>query len=397
MKVIFEKICAVFFLFGFLFIPLTFNGKDWQFQLTNFIFSKPIAFLQHAFFAEALPRIDFSSDTISLNLLLTFLFLLSVIIVLIFRLSKINFSKIISVSRIITYYYIVFVLLKYGFDKVFKAQFYLPETNILFTPFGNLTKDILYWSTLGTSHFYSVSMGIIEVLTAVLILIKPTRILGLLLAIGVFVNIILINFGFDISVKSFSIFLLLATIFAIYPNLKTLYNFFILQKKEQIKIENQYVIKNPFLKLWIKIMMIGLMLLQILYPYLQFQNFNDDNAKRNFLHGAYQVTEIIKLKDTLKSSEFPIEKIFIHRNNYIVFQDKNDKMTDYHFEINKEKNQLLLEDYSKNKVLVTFKFSEKDSVLNLNLNKYHIVCKAINWRKLPALQHKSHFTIDEIQ
>lgn len=139
------------------------------------------------------------------------------------------------------------------------------------------------------------------------------------------------------------------------------------------------------------------MLLQILFPYFQSNNFNDDNAKRNFLHGAYQVTEIIKGNDTLKPEEFPIEKIFVHRNNYLIFQDNNQQMTDYHFEINKLNNQLLLEDYAKNKILVAFKFSQKDAVLKLNFNKYHIVCKATNWRKLPALQDKIHFSVDEIR
>lgn len=397
MKAYLEKISAVFFLFGFLFIPLSLNGNDWQFQLTNFVFSRPIAFLQQHLFSNALPIIDFSSDTIALNLLLLLLFFLAIIIVLILSFSKLNSDRIIYFCRIISCYYIAFILLKYGFDKVFKAQFYLPEPNILYTPFGNLTKDILYWSTLGTSRFYSVSMGIIEVAIAILILIKRTRILGLPLAIGVFINIILINFGFDISVKTFSIFLFLATIFAIYPNLKLLFNFFILQKKEQIPFENQSTIKNPFLKLWVKIMIIGLIFLQILYPYFQSQNFNDDNFKRNFLHGAYQVTEVIKGKDTLKLSEFPIEKIFVHRNNYIIFQDQNDKMTDYHFEINTLQTQLFLENYNKEKFLVTINYVKKDSTLKINFNKYHIVCKAINWQKLPALQHKNHFTVDEVQ
>lgn len=397
MKKSLEKICALFFLFGFLFIPLTLNGKDFQFQFTHILFSKPVAFLEKRFFSNALPQIDFSSDTISLLLLIILLFFLAITIVFVLKFTKFKLDKIVTFSRVITCYYIAFILFKYGFDKVFKAQFYLPEPNILYTNFGDLSKDILYWSTIGTSHFYSVSMGIIEVLVAILILIKRTRILGLLLAIGVFVNIILINFGFDISVKIFSIFLFLATIFAVFPCLKVVFNFFILQKKEQLSIENLSFTLNPIIKIWLKIMIVGVMLLQILFPYFQSNNFNDDNAKRNFLHGAYQVTEIIKGNDTLKFDEFPIEKIFVHRNNYLIFQDNNQQMTDYHFEINKLNNQLLLEDYAKNKILIAFKFSQKDAVLKLNFNKYHIVCKAINWRKLPALHDKIHFSVDEIR
>ena len=397
MKRFLEKSLALFFVFGFLFIPLTLNGKDWQFQLTKVLFSKPIAFIQMLFFPQALRSIDFSSDTIALNLLLLLLFLLAIVSVFLLHFLKIKTDNMVLISRVISSYYIVFILIIYGFDKVFKAQFYLPEPNILYTSFGNLSKDILYWSTLGTSRFYSISMGIIEVVTAILILFKRTRILGLLISIGVFVNIILINFGFDISVKTFSIFLLLVTLFSVYPNLKMLINFLVFQKREQLMHTNQEIISNPFLKIWIKFIVVGLLFLQILFPYFQSQNFNDDLQVRPFLHGAYQVNQIIVKTDTLKTTDFPIHKIFIHRNNYIIFQGKNNVITDYHFEMDSIKKQLLLQDYKKNTICVDYDFTKKDSTFRLRFKNYSIVSKAINWRKLPALQNQTHYTIDQIQ
>ena len=397
MKRFLEKSLALFFVFGFLFIPLTLNGKDWQFQLTKVLFSKPIAFIQMLFFPQALRSIDFSSDTIALNLLLLLLFLLAIVSVFLLHFLKIKTDNMVLISRVISSYYIVFILIIYGFDKVFKAQFYLPEPNILYTSFGNLSKDILYWSTLGTSRFYSISMGIIEIVTAILILFKRTRILGLLISIGVFVNIILINFGFDISVKTFSIFLLLVTLFSVYPNLKMLINFLVFQKREQLMHTNQEIISNPFLKIWIKFIVVGLLFLQILFPYFQSQNFNDDLQVRPFLHGAYQVNQIIVKTDTLKTTDFPIHKIFIHRNNYIIFQGKNNVITDYHFEMDSIKKQLLLQDYKKNTICVDYDFTKKDSTFRLRFKNYSIVSKAINWRKLPALQNQTHYTIDQIQ
>ena len=397
MKRFLEKSLALFFVFGFLFIPLTLNGKDWQFQLTKVLFSKPIAFIQMLFFPQALRSIDFSSDTIALNLLLLLLFLLAIVSVFLLHFLKIKTDNMVLISRVISSYYIVFILIIYGFDKVFKAQFYLPEPNILYTSFGNLSKDILYWSTLGTSRFYSISMGIIEVVTAILILFKRTRILGLLISIGVFVNIILINFGFDISVKTFSIFLLLVTLFSVYPNLKMLINFLVFQRREQLTHTNQAIVSNPFLKIWIKFIVVGLLFLQILFPYFQSQNFNDDLQVRPFLHGAYQVNQIIVKTDTLKTTDFPIHKIFIHRNNYIIFQGKNNVITDYHFEMDSIKKQLLLQDYKKNTICVDYDFTKKDSTFRLRFKNYSIVSKAINWRKLPALQNQTHYTIDQIQ
>jgi len=397
MKRFLEKSCALFFVFGFLFIPLTLNGKDWQFQLTKHIFSRLITIIQSLFFPNALHEIDFSSDTIALNLLLLLLFLIAIIALLLLKFLKIKTEKIIIISRVISCYYIALILLSYGFDKVFKGQFYLPEPNILYTPFGNLSKDILYWSTLGTSRNYSISLGIIEVITAILILINRTRILGLLISIGVFINIILINFGFDISVKTFSIFLLLATLFSVYPNLKTLISFLVLHKNEKLITTKQSIVSNPFLKIWMKIIVVGLICIQVLFPYFKSQNYNDDMQSRPFLHGAYQVTQFIIKTDTLKISDFPVQKIFIHRNNYIIFQDKNNIMADYHFEIDTIKKQLQLQDYKRNISCVNYDFVKKDSTFKLKFKNYYLVSRAINWRKLPALQNQTHYTIDQIQ
>ncbi len=396
MQKILEKNLAVFFVLGYLFIPLTLNGKDWQFQLTNFLFSKPISFIQNSFYPKALKQIDFSSDTIAINLLLLLLFFISIIVVIILKFTRFKINKFIILSRLITCYYIAFILLEYGFNKVFKAQFYLPEPNILYTPFGNLTKDILYWSTIGTSRFYSISMGIIEVLVAILILFKPTRVLGLLMAIAVFINIVLINFGFDISVKTFSIFLLFASIFAVFPYLKTLINFLIFHNTAQL-LNNQIIISNTFIKTWVKFLVIGLFFIQVLYPYFKTQNFNDDNYKRPFLNGAYQVLKIIKENDNLKQSDFPIKNIFIHRKNYIIFLGKNNEMTDYHFDLDTINKKMYLQDYKKNKISVMYEFSKKDSTFKLQFKKYFIFTKAINWEQLPALQNRNHYTIDGIQ
>lgn len=396
MKKSIGNIVAVFLLLSFLFVPLTFNGKDWQFGLTQFLFEKPIAWLQKAFFTIALSNIDFSSDTIALNLLLLLLFTLAIIITGCLIFFRIKTKKIIEVTRTISCYYIGFILLKYGFDKVFKAQFYLPEPNILYTPFGQLTKDTLYWSTLGTSRFYSVATGLVEISAAALIVVKRTRVLGLILALGIFINIVFINFGFDISVKTFSLFLVFTTLFAVLPFIRTLVNFFIFGKQKALE-PIPSIIKNKSLKVGLKTMLVGLMLIQILYPYAANKNFNDDLQKRPFLHGAYRVTRIYNLNNSLPTKDLGLKNIFIHRNHYLIFQDANDRMTDYHFEVNELKRQLILEDYQKNKITAEYEFNLKDSIFKLILKKNVVVSKMMNWQDLPALKDKTHYTVDEIK
>ncbi len=396
-KVYVKKTLSLFCILGFLFIPLTFFGFDYQYRLTKFIFFTPVNFIQNHFFPHAIKNIEFSSDTISLDILLGLLLILSFLLVLIMGFFKVRSGRITPFFRALSVYYIAAVFLKYGFDKVFKRQFYLPEPNILYSGFGSLTKDTLFWSTMGVSHIYSVSTGIIEVLTGVLLLFKRTRIAGLCLASAVVINIFLINIGFDISVKVFTLFLLMVLILNLYPALKTIYAFFI--RHRQVQLPGELHPGIPVNK-WVHTLLCAGIAAFVLIPYLSAGTFNDDNAKRPPLHGAYQIEHFVINGDTLNSCDFPYKRFFIHRNNYIIFQKQDDTMVDYYFEINPGMKQLNIQDYKHNRISVVYNYDEKAGALQLifgNKEKWIVLSTSLDWKALPALQDGMHYTIDEIE
>ena len=384
-----KKSLAVFSILGFLFIPLTFFAFEYQYRVTRFIFLPPVAFIQQQLFPGAIRNIDFSSDTIGLNILLVLLLIISFLLVLGLQLVKVKTTRIIPIFKLLSAYYIAAVFLKYGFDKVFKRQFYLPEPNILYSNFGSLTKDTLFWSTMGTSHFYSVLTGVIEVIAGLLILFKRTRVAGFFLALVVAINILLINIGFDISVKLFTLFLLMVLLFNLYPFLKNTYALFIQHTQVKSSV-------NKWLHVCVCAGIIGL----ILVPYISSRNFNDDNAERPFLHGAYQVEHFTINNDSLSKSDFPYKRFFFHRNSYIIFQREDDSMVDYFFEINIGTKQMELRDYENNKIVITYNYDEKTGALQLtfaNKSNWIIGSTALNWKALPAVQDGLHYTIDEIK
>lgn len=397
MKTYLDKVISLFFIEGFVFIPLTFYGPGYQYLLTKFFFLKPVAFIQNHFFRDAIKNIDFSSDTIALNILLCLLLVIAAIIVLLLHLLKIRSPEIVVFTRSLSAYYIAFILLKYGVDKIGKRQFYLPEPNILYARFGNLTRDILYWSTMGTSHTYSVVTGITEVIAALLLLVKRTRVAGFCLALVILANILLVNIAFDISVKTFTLFLLAIVLFNLYPYLKNIYAFFILHKQIQLSAAQP---PPPGYHKWAKLLLSAGILCYVLFPFVSSGNFNDDKAERPLLHGAYSIERFIIGNDTLSNADFPYKRFFIHRNNYIIFQQSDDTMVDYFFEINPVKKQLVLQDYSANKITVAYDYNEKTGTLQLqfsNNGKWVIESKSLDWKALPALQGKTHYTIDEIK
>ena len=389
-------------LLGILFIPFTFLFGEIQVEITQFVFGEAIR-ITSAYLGKVVILQDFSSDSLGLYLLMPILFMISLLLTIccnLARISNLNKEKTIYFIRNSATYYLAWILLKYGFDKVFKCQFYLPEPNILFTRFGDLDKDILFWSTIGSSRSYSIFMGLLEIIPGVLLVFRKTRNLGVLIAIGIFIQVVAINYSFDISVKLFSSFLLLISLFLFAPISITFWQLL----SNQVEKINPSVVQNNLFSLHFKfarifkLVFILLIIGESLVPYFKVQNFNDDNFKRPILHGVYKMDYSLIGRDRIPESENPIKYIFIHRDGYLIFQDKEEEMQDYKLEVNPKKQRLVVVDYSNKKTFFNYRYSNKTKQLTLELlpkntkSVHHF--KEIDWRKMPLLQKQFHWAVD---
>ncbi|MBC7641206.1 MAG: hypothetical protein H7174_02520 [Flavobacterium sp.] len=255
-----------------------------------------------------------------------------------------------------------------------------------------MSRDILYWSTIGTSRLYSISLGLIEVFTAFLLLINRTRTLGLLFAIGVFTNVVLVNFGFDISVKTFSVLLLMMSIYGVLPHLTAILRFFIGNKMVHLSQNNFQFSKNISFNFSLKFFVVCSMIGIIFLPFAENGNFNDDDFSRPYLHGAYKVVE-----NNQKESAFKIVQFYIHRKNYLILEFKNGQTIDYFCEINKLKKQIKITNYQSKIQFLDYKYFIKDSVLELDFRNIKLKGKAQNWRKMSVMKNDFHFVINQIR
>ncbi len=365
-----------FFGFILLFFPMSWNIVAFQNTLTDFIFLP----LVRLFF----PQTDFTSDAKGLYVLVGILLGISLIVHGFFlRMNAEKFTRTMSILRTASVFFLSTLLLKYGADKMFKAQFYLPEPNLLYTPMGKLDKDILFWSTMGTSYEYNLFMGIMEIIPGLMILFTRTRKLGLIIATGVFLNVFAINISFDISVKLLSFILLMMSIYLVYP--------YLFSTKEN-DAEASYFSTKPK---WIKAVLLGLILIESIGPYMLHGNFNDDSASRPIMHGAYEVTHQ-GFTEGNSLFELNIKRVFIHRDGYMIFQFENEDMADFALEIDQIKQTMTLTDYSEVQQILRYSYNRKTKVLELqNTNGTTIIStRAIPWRNLPALQRQFHWTVD---
>ena len=117
-------------------------------------------------------------------------------------------------------------MLSYGLAKLFPLQMAPISIAVLNEPLGNSSPMTLLWSLVGMHPAYEMICGAAEAAGGVLLLYRRTTLLGALVSAFVMTNVVLYNFFFDVPVKLFATFLLLACLFLALPDAPALFRFF---------------------------------------------------------------------------------------------------------------------------------------------------------------------------
>ncbi|PHR37192.1 MAG: hypothetical protein COA38_00445 [Fluviicola sp.] len=388
MKTILTSGIGIWIVLFALFLPFTYSFfPHFGYELTNSLSS-----ISEWVAKDALEINIYSSPTTSDSaaqfvqafLLLIIAFLLVVIARKQRRFSEIEIGRFLHTSAA---YILSFFLLKYGVDKLFQFQFYAPEPNTLFTPLGMLSKDILFWSSMGTSSSYNTFMGLSEIIPAFLLLHHRTRLLGGLIALGVLVNVLMINFSFDITVKLLSMYLVTVSIYVISPFLKNLYSFFISHSESSAKPEKRIQLK-PKVRTVVKSIVVILLFTEILFSYVQVRSFNGREMEKIAHFGSYEVTQADA--DVLGYQN--VHRIHIHSKGYLILEDKEGSFVDFPIRIAPDQSIIVRKEnarffVSKNGSKAVFKI-QKDG------KSVDILTRKIDLDALPARDDSFHWTVD---
>lgn len=278
-----------------------------------------------------------------------------------------------SCVRLFLTYYLALVLLKYGWEKWTKVQFYAPEPNLLYTRLGDLDRDILYWSTIGSSLSYNRFLAVMELLPAVLLLFARTRNFGYLISVMVFVQVVAVNFSYDISVKLFSTFLLVLSSVLFLPNLQRSISFFSGKSAPAVTLlRGKSLIKNAKIYGASKILLISILLLETLYGTVKAQNWNDDLRPKLPFHGAYKIDR----------GAHPFTELFIHRDYYLIFKDSNSVMHDFKLYYGSDGKSITLIDYDGVSTEFEFETKPKLRLINKELG-FDITAEPLPWKSMP--------------
>jgi len=158
-------------------------------------------------------------------------------------------------------YALAFTLFGYGFAKVIPTQFIFPRFSTLIEPLGEFSPMGLLWNFMGYSTPYIVFSGLAEVLGGALLLFRRTATLGAMASAAVLLNIVMLNFCYDVPVKLYSSNLLLTAIFLMAPDLGRLANMLVLNRPTQpAKLD-----WPAFKKRWMRLAIVGVQVLFLGY------------------------------------------------------------------------------------------------------------------------------------
>lgn len=195
-------------------------------------------------------------------------------------------------------YYLAYYLLMYGCTKFNNGQFPAPSLSRLMQPYGKSSPMGLAWTFFGFSKAYGVFMGISECIGGVLMLFRRTILLGACIATVVVLNIVMVNFCYDVPVKLFSSHLLLLCLYVLGTEGSRLLNLFIFNKPVPPS-DLSPVLKSHSLKitrLAVKVIMVAGMIGFSLYS--MYQNRSDTGVKPP-LYGLYDVQLFVQDHDTI--------------------------------------------------------------------------------------------------
>jgi len=170
-----------------------------------------------------------------------------------------NYEVLYQWIRIVVRVTLAIILMAYGCNKIFRSQFYAPSLTRLTEPYGQSSPMDLLWAFMGYSREYSFFGGVGEMVASLCLLVPQLTTLGALVGGAVMTNVLMLNLAYDVPRKILSFHLILMCLFLLAPDLRRMFDFFVLNRQAQLH-EPVYAFKDKFLGrgLTVLVLLIGL-------------------------------------------------------------------------------------------------------------------------------------------
>ncbi len=219
--------------------------------------------------------------------------------------KRVNYTTLKYWTFVALRYELAFLMMEYGFAKVFKTQFPFPNLARLTEPYGESSPMGLLWAFMGYSTGYNIFIGMAEILGGFLLFWRRTATFGAVLTFSVMLNVALLNMFYDVAVKIFSIQLVFFSLVLLAPNFKRMFDFFFMRRESSL-VE----IPLPTFPKWMNLTrqigkhaLIALLMIYNILHYYEEMTQTNENASRPPLYGVYKTELFVLNNDTLSLSD----------------------------------------------------------------------------------------------
>lgn len=247
-------------------------------------------------------------------------------------------------------YYVAASLISYGYAKIFYNQFGAPGLGRLLQTYGESSPMGIAWTFMGVSKAYTVFSGVAELIGGILLLFRRTSLMGAIFGFAVMLNVMMMNFCYDIPVKLFSAQLMVLSFIIMYVmghNLKLV----LIDNRATIPV----IYKPLFTKKWLQISRLILKTIIVIGligvdGFFQFQSIEDNgpDAPKAPLYGIYKPLQLIKNSDTLKlfSDSTEWKHLVVEYSGYASIKQLNDRKIRLIFEPDTIKKTIIMHEES---------------------------------------------------
>jgi uncharacterized membrane protein YphA (DoxX/SURF4 family) len=205
-----------------------------------------------------------------------------------------NYGRLHQWLRLSLRYMLAFSMIHYGIIKLIPTQMTAPPPPfMLLNRLGELPPMRLLWLFIGSSPAYEMFTGCAELLGGVLLLVPRTTLLGALVCVADMVNVVMLNFCYDVHVKLISMQFLAMAVILVAPDLRRLANILIFNRtaepsKAPLLFSRPWLNRTPQILLFL----FGLYTIGTTFvsTYKWYQTFH---PSRPPLYGAWSVREFV--------------------------------------------------------------------------------------------------------
>ncbi|MES2110828.1 MAG: hypothetical protein V4577_18875 [Bacteroidota bacterium] len=217
-----------------------------------------------------------------------------------------NYNLLFHWLLVVLRYFVAFTFIFFGAAKVFLVQFPAPNIGRLMERVGDMSPMGLAWTYMGYSRWFNYFTGGSELLCAGLLFFRRTTRAGVVMGIVLLLNIVAINFCFDVCVKISSTTLLLMCLFILVPDYGNFILFFFGGQNAAAFNRVQPALRATYGNKILSIVKYGLIAYALYWNYGvmtdQVATYGDGRytTQKAPLAGLYQVETFVRGHDTLK-------------------------------------------------------------------------------------------------